>query len=517
MLTQEKKPITRSVPGTPALNGAMASVAGRKVAGMPSPLVSEEYVPRAMPPLLGTLDMTTTFLMIIFFITNATTAVAGGAASFTYWAIGGIAFFIPCVIATAQLGAMFPYEGSLYNWTHKALGGYWSFFAAFCAWFPGVLVIISAGDVIVSYVQGLNSHWLVEPWQQGALIILLIAVTSMLATQRYRMVQKTVNAVMGFTFLAVILLAVAGISWLARGHPSATSFSHFSDWNINWNKNTGNLYLFGLITLAYLGSEVPLNMGGEVVRRNVITRHLLWGTLLVLIGYFVATFAVLVVQGPVNGANPFALVTTVDLALGKFMGNIAAMLIMSFFVMAMVVYNYTYSRLLLVAGIDQRLPMKIARLNRHRVPSNAIKFQAIVAMIITAMVFFVAPYAIQITSPVNLSTEIYNVLLASSTLVWAFSAGFLFINLAKFLSGKRRALRFHLVFPRPVLWASIILGSTASFFAILGTLFYSWTALISNDRWLYIIGGLTFCYLVIAAIVSMFANSEASWETSKVQ
>src|SRR5258706_9619887 len=99
--------------------------------GSSDTLPSEAYVMKAMPSILGRLDMTATFVIIIFFITNATTAVSGGAAAFTYWTLGAITFFIPCVIATAQLGVMFPHEGSLYNWTHKAFGGYWSFFVGF--------------------------------------------------------------------------------------------------------------------------------------------------------------------------------------------------------------------------------------------------------------------------------------------------------------------------------------------------------------------------------------------------
>src|SRR5713226_282960 len=526
MLTQEKKSATHPASGPLERRSGFETPkqdAGPHQdtrTGPPSlrnrTLMSEEYVSKAMPPILSTLDMTSTYLMIIFFITNATTAAAGGAAAFTYWLIAGATFFIPCVIATAQLGVMFPYEGSLYNWTHKAFGGYWSFFAAFCAWFPGVLVIISAGDVIVAYLQGLNSNWLVEPWQQGAVIILLAILTGTLAMQRYRMVQNIVNVVIGLTFLAVVLLGLAGVIWLMKGHHSAASFSLPTDWNINWDKNTGNLYLFGTITLAYLGTEVPLNMGGEIIKRKVITRHLLWGTLLVFLGYFIATFAVLVVQGPANGATPFALVSTVDMALGKLLGNISAICIMSFFVLAMVVYNYTYARLLLVAGIDQRLPVKIGKLNKHRVPSNAIVFQTIVASCITALVFFVAPYTTHLTSPVNLSTEVYDVLLAASTLVWAFSACFLFVNLAKFAFSDRRTFLKHLIFPQPILWISIALGSVSCFLAIVSTLFYSWTTLISNSQWLYIIGGLTFICLVIAAIGSMLANSEATWESSKV-
>jgi len=51
---------------------------------------------------------------------------------------------------------MFPNEGSLYNWTHRAFGGYWSFFVSFCAWFPCILLMIVASDGVVGYVQGLN-------------------------------------------------------------------------------------------------------------------------------------------------------------------------------------------------------------------------------------------------------------------------------------------------------------------------------------------------------------------------
>src|SRR5713226_2989629 len=147
-------------------------------------LASEEYVVKTMPPVAGTLDLTATFVLIIFFITNVPSAIQGGAGTFTFWIIGGITFFIPCVIATAQLGHMFPNEGSLYNWTHRAFGGYWSFFVAFCAWFPCILLMIVAADAVVGYLQGLNPNWLVQPWQQGLVLMLLLAFSGVLATRR---------------------------------------------------------------------------------------------------------------------------------------------------------------------------------------------------------------------------------------------------------------------------------------------------------------------------------------------
>jgi glutamate:GABA antiporter len=483
----------------------------------PGALASEEYVVKAMPPILGKFNMVAIYLMIIFYITNAATAAAGGAAAFTYLALGGLTFFIPCVIATAQLGVMFPNEGSLYNWTHKAFGGYWSFFVAFCAWFPGVLVMIVAGDAIVVYLQGLNSNWLIAPWQQGLVIVGIVVISGLIAVQRFRMVTNTVNMVAVLIFIAVFLLGLAGIAWLAGGHPMATSFSHFSDWNVN----LGNISLFGLVTLAYLGIESPLNMGGEIAeaglagrgKRKIITGHLLWGTLLVFIGYFVATFADLVVEGPSNGATPYALASTVFTSLGQIPGFILIICLISFFVFSAVTYNLTYARLLLVGGIDGRLPVGVGKLNRSRVPANAIIFQTIVAMAITAIMFFVIPYVVQLGGPANLSTEVYNVTLAASTLVWAFSTLFLFVNLTKFYLRDPKTFNKQRIFPRPVLIISVVLGSLSCILAFIGTLFFSWIpSLITNDKWWYIIGGLTVTCLVIAAIGSMFASSEAAWE-----
>src|SRR5258706_14818043 len=85
-------------------------------------LLSERYNPHVLPPLLGTVDLTSLFLLNVYWVTNVTPLVAGGTASFIYWLIGGLLFFVLCSLALAQLAAFFPHEGSIYNWTHHALG-----------------------------------------------------------------------------------------------------------------------------------------------------------------------------------------------------------------------------------------------------------------------------------------------------------------------------------------------------------------------------------------------------------
>jgi glutamate:GABA antiporter len=405
---------------------------------------------------------------------------------------------------------MFPHEGSLYNWTHKALGGYWSFFVAFCAWFPGVLLMVAGADTVVTYLQNLNPNWLTATWQQGVVVILLLIFCCIITLQPFRTVQNMANVMFGIILLAVIIVGVAGVAWFTKGHTSATSFSHPSDW---WLTPT-NFVVFGATTQAYLGIEVPMNMGGEIMGRKVISRHLLWGTVIVIVAYLITTFTLLAVEGTAAAGTLFSVVTVVDMGLNKFFGDITAMCVISFFLMAPVVYNYSYARLLLVGGIDKRLPMDVGRLNKHRIPANAIISQTVIAIVLAAIVFLVTPLFTQMGNPAELTNEVYNVMLAASTLVWAISTAFLFINLMIFYFRDRQAFRKQLIFPLPVLWVSIVFGVVACALSIVDTLVFSWVPQnqIDNSHWWYIIGGLTLVCIIVAAIGGMLASSEAAWQ-----
>ena len=477
-------------------------------------LPSEEYTAKAMPKVAGPLGMIATYVLIIFFITNTPSAISAGAGTFTFWIVGGLTFFIPCAICTAQLGHMFPHEGSLYNWTHRAFGGYWSFFVAFCAWFPCILLMIVAADGVVGYLQGLNSTWLQAPWQQGLVLILIVAFSGFIATRRFATTLNLVKVVLGIAFLAVFITGLAGVVWLLEGHHAATSFKTPTDWGFAWNPNGYyTLALFAFIVQSFLGIEVPLNMGGEMTGRKTVTRHLFWGTILVLVGYLVTTFGLLVVVGTAPSGNPFAMVLAVKIALGPVAGNILAILIMCNFVVTPAIYSYSYARLLLVGGIDQRLPMSVARLNKDRVPANAIIFQTVVAMVFAVILFVLIPLLAANPMHAALNSEVYNVVISASTLVWAISTAFLPINLVKFFFNDRRAFRKQLIFPMPVLWICIILGTATCVISIIGALFFSLIpALIPNNIWILVVGGITAVCIVVGLVGAMLASSEAGYQ-----
>jgi amino acid transporter len=486
-------------------------------------LPSETYVPKTMPGILQTGDLLALYVLAVFWISNVTGIATGGAAAFTYLGLVTIAFFVPCALITAQLGCLFPVEGSIYAWTEKALGRYWSFFVGLCAWLPGVLSLVSAADIVVNCLQTLNPGWLVPVWQQGLVILAVTLFVGLISMQHARIVQNLLNGAALGIGLTVLLLGSAVITWLLKGHPPATSFRVPSDWAIGLNPQTGNSGLFGTVTLALLGATMPLTMSGELAakdgkqRRTSITRHLLLGSIFVIGGYVIVLLAVLVIAGPLaalSAPNPVALlVSVVDTTLGKLVGDVVMLGIMLFFVLVAVFENVISARLLLVAGIDGRLPLWIARLNRWRIPANALLFQTSLALLYTALLFFVVPLFTVLGNPVNLTVEVYTVTAASLLLVWAVSFLFPFVDVLVL------SLRFpwlfaqHRLVPMPVLWGGSILGSCVCLLTIADTLLSSWLpALIPTSTWWLIVGGLTGMWLVACTVSSMFATSQAHWE-----
>src|ERR1700739_4460283 len=124
------------------------------------PLRSEQRTNEFLPRVLSRVDMLVIFIAIVLFIPNASIVQAtqgAGGATYLYWVIGTITFLVPGAIVTGQLYRFMPVDGAIYVWTHRALGPLWGFFAGFCAWFPGVLVLLCAGDAVISLVQGINA------------------------------------------------------------------------------------------------------------------------------------------------------------------------------------------------------------------------------------------------------------------------------------------------------------------------------------------------------------------------
>jgi amino acid transporter len=476
-------------------------------------LPSEGYVRKALPQTRTTFDMTMVFLMVIFFINNPVEIAGAGIAAFTYWIIGIVLFFIPCIIATTQLGTMFFHEGSLYNWTQKALGSFWSFFVGASFWVSGLLGMIGSAAIVVSFLQGLNKNWLAQSQEQGVFIVFILILGAIIAMQRYSIVQHMVNYATVLMLCVITLLGLAALIWLADGHHAIANFSQSS----NLAMRPGNFVIFSTVILAFLGANVSMTIGGEIPERKTVSQHIFRGALLVLASYLIVTFALLIVVGPGAAViGPFSIISVIDHVLGKFIGDIAAACMIAFFLILTALLNSIFARLLLVGALDRRLPVSLGRLDENRVPLTAIVFQTIVAVLFTAIVYLL-PYLVSLGNPADLTNELFTVSLYAHSIIWAISSSFLFINLLVLYLRDRQAFNLSRIFPMPLLWACIIVAPLACVLAIVVTLAYSpIPQLIPSGTWGGVVGILTLLWLFFAGITSVLAGGEAAWEDFSV-
>src|SRR5436309_1285613 len=336
-------------------------------------MISERIAPGMLPRVLNSADMTIIFVAIVLFIVNASAIQRAGPAAYTYWILGFLAFLIPGALVTAQLGLMFPQEGSLYVWTQKALGPFWGFFAGFCAWWPGILVMAATGDAVVTIWQFIDTGGLPKNWQQGLVILAVLWFSAFLSVLRLRMTQNYANVAVIFYGAAIFVIGLAGILWLiGDGHSATGGFGTFD----NWVPHGGTWTLFGLVILALLGIEVPLNMGVEIVHMRAIKKYLFWGSIVVMVAYLWATLGTMLALPAAKSVG--ATTDILQAVQVGFWGShafavVIGLVLIWFFVSNTVVYNYSFSRLLFVSGLERRMPKQLGQVNaKNKVPIHAI-------------------------------------------------------------------------------------------------------------------------------------------------
>jgi amino acid transporter len=493
-------------------------------------LLSERVAGGILPKVLNSFDMVAIFAAIVLFITNAAVIQSAGPTAFGWWILGFLAFLIPSAVVTGQLGVMFPGEGSIYLWTHKAFGTFWGFFAGFCAWWPGVLVMMATGTITLAYLgyvfPGTVGSWNIQV--QGLLIIAFILLSAFLAILRFRVTQNIVNTVFVLYGVAIALMLIAGIVHLARGKPAEVDPSAFSAWAPSkpTGLNFSNWTFFGLVILALLGVEVPLNMGVEIRNTRSITRYLFWGSLTVMVAYLIATWSVMVTVPAAEGrsAQVTAVAEAVKLSLGTFWGDLVALILAGFFLFITVVYNYSFARLIFVSGLDRRLPRAMSHVNANKVPDVGVIAQTIVAALLTLLAFVILPSTSSGGSAVDVQTKVYDVLQAAVTVIWCVSMVVLFIDVLIIL--RRYAAQFEarrLANPA-VFWICSVIGALAALIGIVSTLSGSWTPLISNNSgtvsvlgakisygtWFWYVGGIALASMAIGALLFLLGRRTAA-------
>jgi glutamate:GABA antiporter len=462
-------------------------------------MISERLAPGMLPRVLNSFDMTIIFVAIVLFIVNASAIQQAHQAAFTYWIVGFLLFLIPGALVTAQLGQMFPQEGSLYVWTQKALGPFWGFFAGFCAWWPGILVMVATGDAVVTIWQFVDTGGLPKAWQQGLVILAVLWFSAAMSMLRLRMTQSYANWAVVFYGVGIFVIGLAGILWLVGdGHSATGGWGTASNWSIH----AGQWTWFGFVILALLGIEVPLNLGVEIVHLRSIKRYLFWGSIVVMVAYLWATLGtMLALPAAKSVGNTTDILAAVQTG---FWGShafaiVIGLVLIWFFVSNTVVYNYSFSRLLFVSGLEQRMPQVLGTVNRRKVPVYAILTQTVLSSLFVVAIF--NPWV----SGDN-TQKAYWLFQAAVTVIWCVSMVLLFADI--FLVKRAFPAKFEEVrAAHPyLLYACGVIGMLASAFGAYTVFRAPWTSLFSVQHWRIWLTVL--CAVSIAAAIVIYGISE---------
>lgn len=487
---------------------------------MGAPLLSEQRTGQVLPRALSRVDLLALFISSVLFIAAIPTVEEtqrAGMLSYLFWVIGTVTFLFPAVVVTVQLTRFMPVDGAIYVWTHRALGPIWGFFAGFCAWFAGILILLSTYDAVLTMVQGIGiewfgarTHWLAALWQQGLFVAGVLLLTGWLATWPLRLVMRIVKIVILLYLLGFAVVGLVGIVWLLGGHPPPpappTSQHSFG---------LQSIVLFGVIVLALLGAEVPFNMTAETTQPHAAWLFLRWGPPLVLLAYLLGTFGVNMVVPARTTGVPYSELIAVQMVFGIPAAVIVGSIFVCFLVMSAVVYQAAFARILFVAAVDQRLPTGLTRVNRFAAPSRATTIQAIVVLTIVVSIYLLGPLVFTINDP-NFYLYIYIVSQATTTVIWCLSMLILFLDLPILLGRFRTFLASRpdqLVAPRWILYLCAAGGAMASLVGIWTTFTQSWAPdLLSTTHWVQSVGLTVLILLAIgllgAAYPSLWARLE---------
>lgn len=476
-------------------------------------MVSEQIAPVLVARTLGAFDLVVIFVGIVLFIVNSASLQFVGPALFIYWGVAFLTFLITGAFVTAQLGRMFPEEGSIYVWTHKVLGPFWGFFAGFVAWWPGPSVMFLAGVLVVTFIQQIGAFTdtalLTENWQVGLVVLVVLWFSALLSILRMRLTQNYVNLQFIFYAAAIFVMGLAGLIWLWDGNPAANSFAA-----AGWNPFAGEGGLWGLpplltaysfCILALLGIEVPLNMGVEVKSETAIRKYLVWGVVFVMVAYLWTSFGNMVTVPLAENNATTGGAQTVGIGIGEGLGIVVALILMWFFITSCTVYNYSFARLLFVSGLERRLPHWVGQVNKNKVPANAVIVQTVIASIITIIVFLIIGTVTELDP-----NKPYLGLLAGVTIVWCISTGLLFLDV--FFAKRANPRKFEEArrVPEWFLYLCGAVGTLSNLAAVLliftGQWYPNlWPTLAEWNTWLLVI-----TVVSVAAGVAIYAISEVT-------
>jgi len=514
-----------------------------------------------LPAVLDIRDLTGFLLLAVLFVPAITSVQSAGPAAFLYWVLALVTFLLPSVFVMRWLVRHFPGQGAPYFWAIRILGPKWSFLAAFCAWWPGSIAIITTIGIGIMSIQYLAPAWFTNPTAHFLVITVVLLVATAIACLPLSRLKRILLGLAIPYYLFYMTLGAAGGWWLWSGHPAAVSLRALTQLKPNGN----NFFIYGFVLLGCLRIFMPLFMGGKirgtqktkeshsVNRAPSINRGatvMWWSVALLFFAYLAGTFGVMVIVPPAQSGEYSASMQAISMAFGPLVGAVAAIVLACSQVTIAIAFLLLFSRLLVIFLQDRRLAAPLTRVNRHGVPILSTITQAIIVVSIALLTFVAIPELFgAFIHTADLLFEICMILSAGTAALWETSAALLFFctlvlysrykRLARSLPASqiRVPLHGHLAAghesPLPpgvnqrlderrnnyrdcVLIGLVITGAGASLTGMWLTVTHSWyPELIPTDQWIVLVGAVILISLAIGWVASEVARANTLLEEQR--
>jgi diguanylate cyclase (GGDEF)-like protein len=472
-----------------------------------------------LPAVLDRRDLIGFLVLVVLFVPTITSVQSAGLAAFFYWLLALFTFLLPSAFVIRWLVRHFPGQGAPYFWAIRILGAKWSFLAAFCAWWPGSIAIITTIGIGIMSVQYLAPAWFTNPTEHFLVITVVLLVATAIACLPLSWLKRMFLVLAVPYYLLYMTVGAAGGWWLWSGHPAAVSLRSLNDL-----KPTGNNFVvYGLVVVGCLRIFMPLFMGGKM-RGTHNTRHYVWwGVALVFFAYLAGTFGVMVIVPPAQSGTLSASLQAISMVFGPLAGIGAAIVLACSQIAITIAFLLLFSRLLVLFLQDYQLATPLTHVNKHGVPILSTITQAIIVASIAVLTFVAIPKLFgEFVHTADLLLEICIVLSAGTAALWEFSAALLFFcALGLYSRYKHSTEQKSLLSPEVnqrsdarrniyqgrILIGLAIIGAGASFISMWLIVSDSWNPkLIPSDQWIVLVGGVILFSLAIGWVASEVAR-----------
>jgi len=375
-------------------------------------MLAELVPPRVLPRVLSRFDLTTIYFALIFGSYGAAQMAGKGWAGISMMTLAAVTFLLPCALVSYELGTLFPGEGGIYIWAHKAFGPIHGFIAGWLSWAPIFLLLPLGATVIVAHLQVAVGHqW--PLWGQVAAQMLIVWMVVAISIVGLRLSQWYVKLMFFVALGTAVIVFVAGLASHTKANPVNADIV-----SLDIGKY-GALYSAAILWL--LGVEIPFNMGAEVkdVKKAAGTM-MLWGSLALLVGYYLGIIGILYTT-PLDSIDGTTGVALAAARAFPALGIVVALGICLAVASQDVAYMNAYSRLLFVSGIERRMPAVMGQVQpRSRVPIPAMLVQGLGSSLVI-LIF---------STQTHLATA-FNLYIAALVTVWCSSLFYLYAGIIK--------------------------------------------------------------------------------------